>query len=406
MRFTSHPIIETRLVVTLVSFGLFRYIKVVKMTFLILIIFSQLSLSSCQEVLNLLLDEQKPKKTMVVLQKPMVETPVAPSHPKMKEWSEVIRDQTSDPVSFKDDESILHIEIENPHPYNEVQFDALLMKMIKALIQDSNALFKVYLVKAQGPEKMKYSARIYQKDFKSYLQSQISEPELYRRMDRTTVDTVDSLRIKATVARNEGNNEAASHYLVDWLDKDPYSVRALALLGNVYRDLKKYDEAIKYYTKLKELNVLPLFVSWNLGFVNERLGFYEQSISFFKQACSLDPSNELLARQLAHVNYLSHDFNGGMYWITKALGMHKTSPGYLIEGNLYRFNKQFDKAQKSYEKASEIDSKNQKALFNLILADLDLKKFDLAKKHYTALKNQDEAMAKELEVIEFFKNVE
>ena len=92
-----------------------------------------------------------------------------------------------------------------------------------------------------------------------------------------------------------------------------------------------------------------------------------------------------------------------MVWLGRAKGKRETSDHYLIEGNINRQAKKYKEAKAAYLKGQKLSPNDHRILFNLLLIDLDKKKYKDAKKKYAELKKKEPVLAEELSGVYLFK---
>ena len=239
-------------------------------------------------------------------------------------------------------------------------------------------------------------------DYADWSKKLISQPELSRRFEIKIEETLDSLKSKTILAREAGKNDQALNYLAQWIAHAPTNLQVLGLLGNVYRDLHHYPQAIEVYKKMRAMGQENVFVLHNLGFCYEKMGLLVEASESYRKALEMGGYNELLMKQLAMVYAKNNDTNGALFWINKARAVRDSSDLWLIEGNLYRNLKQYEKAENAYAKVSTLNSEEARGLYNPILVDFDQKQWAQAKVKWNKLKEKDPSLAKELENVKVF----
>jgi len=61
-------------------------------------------------------------------------------------------------------------------------------------------------------------------------------------------------------------------------------------IGNCYYNLKNYEGAIAWYTKLRELDPKYVYGPYNMGRCMRALKRYDEAIQWYKQASAIDPT--------------------------------------------------------------------------------------------------------------------
>lgn len=330
----------------------------------------------------------------------------------VKKWELVLREVIYNPslglgvgpFEKKEEDSILFIKVDNNEPFNNLSFETFLMELAARLLE-AKAPFRLLVLQVVGSAQTIFKAKISFVDVARFAKGEISRPELARRFQIEAVETIESLKEKALSARKEQKNNLAMEALKQWVEREPQSVLALSLLGNVYRDEKKYWEAIAVYKQLAL--VLPsLFVYHNLGFAYERVGAFDDAIFSYQKALEFDLQNSLLMQQLADVLRKNGDINGALVWLNKSLGIKESADLRLIEGNIYRDAKNYKKAREAYISAKKLNPDDWRITFNLLLVDLDTRQFSEAKKKYAEFKNKAPELARLLEGVFLFQERE
>lgn len=330
----------------------------------------------------------------------------------VKKWEIVLREVIYNPSSGlgvgpynKEIEgSLLSLKIDNTQPFNNLSFETFLTELATRLLE-AKAPFRLLVLQALGSGHTILKANISFLDVASFAKGEISQPELARRFQIEALETVESLKEKALSARKEQKNDIAMEALKQWVEREPQSVLALSLLGNVYRDEKKYWEAITIYKQLALVQP-SMFVFHNLGFTYERVGAYDDAILSYQKALEFDLQNILLMQQLADLLRKNGDVNGALVWLNKAKGVSESADLWLIEGNVYRDAKDYKKAREAYVSAKKLNPDDPRITFNLLLVDLDTRQFSEAKKKYAELKSKAPLLAKLLEGVYLFEERE
>ena len=205
--------------------------------------------------------------------------------------------------------------------------------------------------------------------------------------------------------KNKQFNKAKS-VLQSHLEVKPNDLTAIELLGDVYGQEKKWDEAIEAYEKLVQTKPKNANYQYKYG---GALGMKAKSVSKFRalgligdveeaflKAASLDPTH--IDTRWALVHYYLHvpGIVGGSY--TKAMRyakeLYALSPvdGYLAIGHVHEEKKEFAQAEMNYKQAVAVGG--SKTCYTH-LADLyvNMKHYNKAvrvlEEAYEKLKNRD-----------------
>lgn len=298
------------------------------------------------------------------------------------------------PSSKKDEGYVLKIKLQNPDPFSEDSFIQYLMGLKEMGRVVPSTLFTIQIETA-GNGGAYFRATLLRPDWESYANGEISGPEWLRRLGVETVESLESIKNKVRLARSKD-------LLLKWLVLEPNSTVALSLLGNVYRDEKKYPEAIEVYQKILTMDPKSVFALHNLGTVLLEEGMTADAIANYTKALEIKPADPLLTRLLANACQRNGDLVNAKIWIDKSLGLQEGPEGHLIEGNINRDGKKFKEAGEAYSRAAALAPDDNRILFNQILIDLDQKNFDEAKKKFKDLQGKDPSMAEELKIVSIF----
>ena len=131
-------------------------------------------------------------------------------------------------------------------------------------------------------------------------------------------------------------------------------------MANIYKSFKKYDEAIKLYSKVmqsveKDVSIYADLL-YKRGGCYERIGNYEKSDEDLLHALKLDPSDAYILNYLAY-SWLERDYkiNEAMEMLKIAYNSKSNDP-YIIDsiGWAYFLIKDYEQAAKYLIQAVEI----------------------------------------------------
>lgn len=316
-----------------------------------------------------------------------------------KSWLEILESQVSLPYKISRDDSLAYLSLENSQGLELSDYEKILLKITQEFHE--NLDFKVVIVQANGINDSLIRSRIYLTDVFAYQEKVISRPELLRRFETKTLETLPSIKNKLKKARFEKDHEKALNLLDEWLVMEPDDPLAHHLTGNVFRDQDKHWTAVQSYRKALEQDPENLLLIHNLAYCFDKIGSYKESVDFYKQALEADPDNPLFMKQIAHVYRKLSDINATLFWLGKADAITKDSDHELIKGNLYRDQKNYKKALISYQRVLRENPDDERALYNIVLVHLDQKNQEKAKQAYADLLDKDPLVAEELAEFKF-----
>jgi len=153
---------------------------------------------------------------------------------------------------------------------------------------------------------------------------------------------------------------------------DEQNVAALVNLATAYYGNHRYELAKMVLDNARQIDPKDA-ATWNrLGFVELALGNRPEALAAFEKASSLRRDYPE-----AHLNYGAmlvdaEDYSGAVKELELAVRYAPSSvPARLNLGNAYRGAKQFDQAQREYEKALSLDARSPDPWFNLGVLYLD-----------------------------------
>ena len=201
-------------------------------------------------------------------------------------------------------------------------------------------------------------------------------------------DKIIQLRAEVNRYLEEQNYEEAIKCYTKIIEIDPNFKEAYNNRGLAYYNLKDYDKAIDDYAKAIEIDVDNNFkeVYKNRGLLYNLLGEYKKAINDYNKAIKLDVDNNFKEaynnRGLAYYNLKDYDKAIDDY--TKAIEIDdKYKIAYLNRGATYDNLGKCEEAIIDFTKAIEIDPSFKNAYFNRGTTYDNLGKYDKAISDYT-----------------------
>ena len=102
---------------------------------------------------------------------------------------------------------------------------------------------------------------------------------------------IDHLIKKAQLKKDQGDLKDACLLLEQIIKIDKENKRALNNLGNIYKELGKYDEAIKYYLKSISIDQSYEIPKSNLAVLYHELGNLKEAEILYKQLIKTNKTN-------------------------------------------------------------------------------------------------------------------
>jgi len=183
------------------------------------------------------------------------------------------------------------------------------------------------------------------------------------------------------------------------IEQDSNSVKSYSALGALYRDLGKYDEAVKYlklamgrdpadvvtsialartydlmkqeiisediYKDLINKNPKDWRVFQNYAYFLVRKGRHQQAIENYKKVIDLTPENAAAHNNMGGVYIYLGEFDKAAYHLDLATTIEPRLYAYLNAGTMYYLSGNFGRAVAMYSKALQLQPDNLEVLINL-----------------------------------------
>lgn len=170
-------------------------------------------------------------------------------------------------------------------------------------------------------------------------------------------DNANLLYNRANAYKDDGDAPRALKAMRDLLKLKPDMVSAWNGLGTILHDMAKLKEAVKAYRRAVEIDPTVGDPWSNLGNVLSDMGQLDKALVAAKRALATNPKD---FRFLNNVGLLHRKLNQGkqaveMYERAAELaGSSDRSPWFNL-GNMYKEEKELEKARRAYKRALEID---------------------------------------------------
>ncbi len=150
--------------------------------------------------------------------------------------------------------------------------------------------------------------------------------------------------------------EEALTFFQDFSQKNPEIITIHFNIGDVFREMKKYEEAraeyqkVMDYAKEKADTTLQAKVVSSLGMVELRQNKMKEAQALFEQSIALNPEDEILAYNVAEIYFGSNDADKAIEYYQKAIQIKPDwSEPYLKIGYAYLNKGDIPQAIKSIE---------------------------------------------------------
>ena len=166
---------------------------------------------------------------------------------------------------------------------------------------------------------------------------------------------------EAQLIEKQRNKKESLNYITAEFNKisNPNN-KILFDIANFYKNSKKYEEAIKYYTKVintsDDISEIKSDLFYRRGGSYERIGKYEKADDDLLNALKIDPDDAYILNYLAY-SWLERDYKikEAIEMLEKAYSLKSDDP-YIIDsiGWAYYLNEEYFKAEKFLKRAVEI----------------------------------------------------
>jgi tetratricopeptide (TPR) repeat protein len=162
------------------------------------------------------------------------------------------------------------------------------------------------------------------------------------------------------IAKQRNKKESLNYITAEYDKIENPNDKILFDIANFYKNSKKYEEAIKYYTKiisnLDDTSKMKSDLLYRRGGSYERIGKYKKADEDLLDALKIDPEDAYVLNYLAY-SWLERDYkiNEAIEMLEKAYSSKKNDP-YIIDsiGWAYYLVKDYLKAEKFLKRAVEL----------------------------------------------------
>ncbi len=146
--------------------------------------------------------------------------------------------------------------------------------------------------------------------------------------------------LKARKATQKGDYITAVEYFTKCTDKLPGFSFLYCALGDTYRMMGKFEEALVEYKMARWIDPLYFAPYWGLVQTYEEMGDYEAAIDTYTKFISVSPNNPIAHSQIANLYFMKGDYDTAVSYYQSALLLapkHKRAPeiaqtmGFLLQ---------------------------------------------------------------------------
>jgi tetratricopeptide (TPR) repeat protein len=171
--------------------------------------------------------------------------------------------------------------------------------------------------------------------------------------------------------------EAAAGAFRESVDSDPNFARGYVELGASYYALEKYPEAEQAFKQAMSIKE-DSCAACGLGMIYRVQGRRDEAETSLRNSIKLDPKDSCPYNQLGRMYYDAEEYPKAIEAFEQELKLVPNAVSYHFLANSLYYNKRVEDSIASYQKATLIDPKFEKALLDLGRAYLDLRRYPQA----------------------------
>ncbi|PWT98052.1 MAG: hypothetical protein C5B52_12825 [Bacteroidetes bacterium] len=146
------------------------------------------------------------------------------------------------------------------------------------------------------------------------------DPIVKSELDKLIADSTINLAGTGIMLMGNGLPKATGGYLIcKDVIKNPNSVWAINDLGILYRDDKKYTEAIQCFQYAEKLNDSSIIIKGNLGWTISYYGDFNKAKEYFNKALAIDPNYSSALEGLATIAFQQGDIGALFQCLAKQI---------------------------------------------------------------------------------------
>ena len=176
-------------------------------------------------------------------------------------------------------------------------------------------------------------------------------------MKKDQINKIDDLMKLALHNKAQGDFSSAINLLEKILTLDPKNKKALNNRGNIYKDMRKFTDAIKSYSYAINVDSNYQIAKINLAILHHDLGNFNEAEMLYKELINQDKFNFSICFNLSRINFEYFD-DDKISFIEKSLESENLSnytiaSGYFILAKNQELKKNFDKEIEFLKKGHE-----------------------------------------------------
>jgi tetratricopeptide (TPR) repeat protein len=188
------------------------------------------------------------------------------------------------------------------------------------------------------------------------------------------------LYVDGVMLRELDQNELAVKKLNAAVEADDSFWSAYSLLGEIYEELREYQESAASYERATALNPTSFKDYFNLGRVYRIMKQFSLAVKAYVKACEIDPEHLRAHLYAAETYYEIEDYDGALAYGRRAEEIDpNVGEVQKLLGNIYDSQRDYEQAIRSYKRSLEIDSNDVEVMTALATAYLQTERYEPAK---------------------------
>ncbi len=276
------------------------------------------------------------------------------------------------------------------------------LETARIVFSDTRCTLEKISFSAKTKDGLVYQGLLKRQDFKLHQSHKISSAELSRRFEIRQMATLPYIKVSLKKARLDGDIKQAETWLDQWLEKEPGSVPARLVKGNLALEKKQYADAIAFYDDVLRTAPDNIFALYNRAFAKKSTSRFGDAITDLEHIFKLQPNSFLISEATARLMladcYLAENKLKEAL-MNLEMVRDKTELDYLlVKANILRADKKFDQAIAVLDGAKNFSGVDT-VLFNRILLDLDKRDAIAARVRMVQLQEVNPKLAGELDFL-------
>jgi len=178
--------------------------------------------------------------------------------------------------------------------------------------------------------------------------------------------------VEAAKLKENNENQKAIELLTNAVEKDKSFSLGYSLLGDIYQDMQYYSRSASSYENAIQINPWSFHDHFNLGKVYYAIGRFTQAREAYLKAIAVTPDSFEANTGVARSCYKIQDYKNALIYANKANEIEPArSNVQKLLGDIFKVQKNYDKAVASYKRSLEINENNPETIVALAVTYLE-----------------------------------